>query len=56
MRGRGGCDMYGVLVRKSEKKTPLGRPRHIREDNIKMGLKEMGWESVDWIHLVYSKE
>jgi hypothetical protein len=21
------------------------------EDNIKMNLKEIGWEGVDWIHL-----
>ena len=31
-----------VLVGKSEGKRPLGRPRHIWEDNIKMDLQEVG--------------
>ena len=31
-----------VLVGKLEGKRPLGRPRHIWEDNIKMDLKEVG--------------
>ena len=39
----------GVLVRKPEGNRPLGRPRHKRECNI--DLKEIGWESMDWIHL-----
>jgi hypothetical protein len=26
------------------------------EDNIKMDLKEIGWEGVDWIHLVRGRE
>jgi hypothetical protein len=29
----------------------LERPRHRREDNIKMDLTEIRWEDVDWIHL-----
>jgi hypothetical protein len=29
---------YRVLVGKSERRKPLGRPRHRWEDNIKMGL------------------
>jgi hypothetical protein len=48
--------MYRFLVEKYERKTPLGRPRHIRDDNIKMGLTEMWWKSVDWIHLVYGRK
>jgi hypothetical protein len=39
---------YGVLVGKPEgKKRPLGRPRCRRKDNIRMGLREMGWKIVD---------
>ena len=34
--------LYRVLVRKSEGKRPLGRPKHIREDNIKMDIQEVG--------------
>jgi hypothetical protein len=26
-------------------------PKRREEDNIKMDLKEMGWEGVDWNHL-----
>jgi hypothetical protein len=32
---------YNVLVGKSERKIPLGRPRRRWEDNIRMGLREM---------------
>jgi hypothetical protein len=35
--------MYMVLVRKSGGKSPLGRPRHRWEDNIKMDLQEVGY-------------
>jgi hypothetical protein len=34
--------VYRVLVGKHEGKRPLGRPRHRREDNIKMDLQEVG--------------
>jgi hypothetical protein len=43
---------YKILVGKPEGKRPHGRPRHKWEDNIKMYLKEIGLESVDWINLV----
>jgi len=33
---------YRVLVVKPEGKSPLGRPRLIWEDNIKMDLQEVG--------------
>ena len=34
--------VYRVLERKPEGKRPLGRPRSRWEDNIKMGLQEVG--------------
>jgi hypothetical protein len=34
------------LVGKCEGKRPLGRPRNRREDNIRMDLREVGWEVV----------
>jgi hypothetical protein len=37
---------YKVLVEKPEVKRPLGRPRHRWED-IKMDLKDVGWEGMD---------
>jgi hypothetical protein len=42
---------YKILVLKSEGKRPLGRPRRRWEDNIKIDLKAIGFEVVDWIHL-----
>jgi hypothetical protein len=43
---------YRVLVEKCEGKTLLERPRCISEDTIKKHLSEVGWEGVDWFHLV----
>jgi hypothetical protein len=36
-------------VGKPEGKRPLGRPRRRWVDNIKMDLREIGWDGVDWI-------
>jgi hypothetical protein len=46
-----GRNVYRVLVGKPEGKRPLGRPRRRWEDGIKMDLREIGWEGVEWIHL-----
>jgi len=43
--------IYMVLVGKPEVKSPLGRPRRRWEDNIKMGLQEMGRGGIEWIEL-----
>lgn len=37
-----------VLVEKPQGKRTLGRPRHGWEEHIKIGLKELGWEGMDW--------
>jgi hypothetical protein len=34
----------------------FGRPRHGEEDNIKMDLREIGWESVDWIDMAQDRD
>jgi len=47
---------YKILVRKSEGKRPLGRPRHRWKDNIIMDLREIGWECVNWMHLAEDRE
>jgi hypothetical protein len=39
---------YRILVGKPEGKRPLGRRRCRWEDNIKMDLREIWWEAVDW--------
>jgi hypothetical protein len=47
---------YRILVRKSEGMIPLGRPRFRWEDNIRMDIKEMVWEVVNWINLAQNGE
>jgi hypothetical protein len=47
---------YNILVGKPEGKIPLGRPRHRWEDNIRMYLREIGWEVVDWMHLAQDRD
>jgi hypothetical protein len=42
-----------ILVIKSGGKRTLRRPRHKWEDNIKMDLREIEWEGVDWIHMAH---
>jgi hypothetical protein len=43
--------LYKVLVGKPEGKRPLGRPRRRWEVMIRMDLREIGWEDVEWVHL-----
>ena len=47
----GGTGAYRVLVEKPEGKRPIGRLRHRREYNIKMGIEE-----VDWIDLAQDRD
>jgi hypothetical protein len=46
---------YSILVGNQEGKRPLGRPRRRWVDNIKMDLIEIGWDGMDWIHLVLDR-
>jgi hypothetical protein len=41
---------YRVLVGKPEGKKPLGIPGLRWQNNIKMDLKEIGWDGADWIY------
>ena len=49
-------DVYMVLVGKSERKRPLGRPRHRWEYNIKMDLQEVGCRDMEWIDLARDRD
>jgi hypothetical protein len=42
---------YRILVGQPEGKRPLGRPRRRWVNNIKMDLRETGWDGMDWIDL-----
>jgi hypothetical protein len=42
---------YRILVGKPEGKRPLGRPRCEWVDNIKIDLREIRWDGMDWIDL-----
>jgi hypothetical protein len=45
-------NIYKMLFRKPGGKIPLGRPGRRWQDNIRMNLREIGWEVLIWIHLV----
>jgi hypothetical protein len=40
---------YRILMGKPEGKRPQGRPRRRWVDNIRMDLREIGWDGMYWI-------
>jgi hypothetical protein len=47
---------YRILVGKPNAQRPLGRPRRMRVDNIKIDLIDTGWSDVDWIDLAQERD
>jgi hypothetical protein len=47
--------LYRVLLRSSEGKRPLGRPRGRWGDNIKMDLREIGIDGANWFRLAQDR-
>jgi hypothetical protein len=47
---------YRILVGKPEGRRPLGRPKHWLVDNIKMDLREIWWDGMDWINLAEDRD
>jgi hypothetical protein len=47
---------YGILVGKQEGKRPQGRPRRRWLNNIKIDLREIGWNGMDWIYLAQDRD
>jgi hypothetical protein len=43
-------------VEKPEGKRPLGRPRRRWVDNIKMDLREIGWDRLDLIDMAQDRD
>jgi hypothetical protein len=44
-----------ILVGKPKGSRPLLRPRHRWVNNIKMDLREIGWDGVDWIDVTQNR-
>jgi hypothetical protein len=44
-----------VLVGKAEEGTMLKKPRCRCKCNIRIDLKEIGWEGMDWIHMAQGR-
>jgi transposase len=42
-------------VGKPEGKRPLGRPRRRKVSNIKLDLRERGWDGMNWIDLAQDR-
>jgi hypothetical protein len=53
--GTHGGGVYRVLVVRLEGKGPLGRRTRRWEDNIIMGLREMGIDGANWIQLAQDR-
>jgi hypothetical protein len=47
---------YSILVGKPEGMRSLGRPRRRWVDNIKMDLREIGWDGVDWMDIAQDRD
>ncbi|KAJ4436902.1 hypothetical protein ANN_17034 [Periplaneta americana] len=47
---------YRVLIGRPEEIRSLGWPRRRWEDNIKMDLREMGYDNRDWINLAQDRD
>jgi hypothetical protein len=45
-----------VSVGNPQGKWLLGKPRLRREDNIKMDLREIGLDDLDWIYLAQDRD
>jgi hypothetical protein len=43
-------------MRKPEEKRPLGRQMHPREGNIKLYLREIGWQTMGYTYVVWGSD
>jgi hypothetical protein len=51
-KGRG---VYRILIGNPECKRPMRRPRLMWEDNIKIDLREIGFDGANWIQLTQDR-
>jgi hypothetical protein len=47
---------YKILVGNPERKRPHGRRRCKWEDNIRVDVRKIQWEVVDWIHMTQDRD
>jgi hypothetical protein len=47
---------YGILMGKPEGKRPLGKPRRRWVDNIKIDLRQIGWDGMDWFNMAQDRD
>jgi hypothetical protein len=45
-----------ILLKKPQEKIPWGRPRRRWVDNIKMDVREIEWDCVDWIDMAQDRD
>jgi hypothetical protein len=46
---------YRILVGKPEGKRPLGRPKRMWVNNIRMDLRKIAWDGMDWMDLAQDR-
>jgi hypothetical protein len=47
---------YRILVGKPEGRSPVGRPRRRWVDNIKVDLRDIGWDDMNWIAMAQDRD
>jgi hypothetical protein len=47
---------YKIFPGNPEGKRPLRRPKCRGGNNVRMNLREVDWEGVDWIHLAQDRD
>jgi hypothetical protein len=47
---------YSIFVGKPLGQRLLGGPRRRWKDNIRIDLREIRWEAMDWIHLAQDRD
>jgi hypothetical protein len=47
---------HKILVGKHDGMRPCRRPRCRQKDNIRIDLREIGWDGVDWIQLAQEED
>ena len=54
--GRCAWCVFKILTSESTRKIPLGRPRRRWEENIRMDVKEIGINTMNWINSAQDRE